>query len=375
MAGGYFIFQVAGDGTKDAAITWKNALRIIPTGLVGVGNLTNPLHALHVSGNIRAAVGNMGVSNSATAPTAEWYLYCEANKDLYLKDNISGTYPLQIAFGATSSSLKILTGGNISIGGITTPTASATPSYLKLDNSYSNGISNSSLKIYLHNDGTSRYGLGVGSSGDIQYHSQIYHDFYIDGSLIGRFSASGLKINYHEVWHAGNLTNTLTNYAIPKWNGSALGNSSIVDYGAGNGVSVDNNLYCAQFECTSINCGTYALISGYLSVSGKSTAAKRNIGSKTSISVTSASFTLNLSSYSTWNFGLTSTGADYYVTFTNASVGDIVYIYNEHATYLLFISGNGNSYRVNPKNAAIMICNSVTNGSPSWSIVDILYSV
>lgn len=123
----------------------------------GVGVDVGSLNFLTGFGTVRTnrmtitPSGNLSIINSAT---------------------IGGTLGVT---GATT-----LTGGingNIKTNGAAG--ATATPDNIWLGNSYSNGTTRDKLKIYLYNDGTEKYGFGVGSIGDIQYHSNTTHDFYI----------------------------------------------------------------------------------------------------------------------------------------------------------------------------------------------------
>ena len=99
---------------------------------------------------------------------------------------ITPTGNLTIVNSATIGGTLGVTGATTLTGGINgniktngAAGATATPDNIWLGNSYSNGTTRDKLKIYLYNDGTEKYGFGVGSIGDIQYHSNTTHDFYI----------------------------------------------------------------------------------------------------------------------------------------------------------------------------------------------------
>ena len=68
----------------------------------------------------------------------------------------------------------------------------ATPTYISTGNNYSNGATRDKCKIYLYNVGTEQYGFSIGSSSDIQYHSNGYHTFYIANTPIVSVSSAGL---------------------------------------------------------------------------------------------------------------------------------------------------------------------------------------
>jgi hypothetical protein len=94
-----------------------------------------------------------------------------------------------VGIGLTNPSVKLEVNGNIKLS--STVGQTATPSYIWLGNDYSNGTTRDKLKIYLYNSGTEQYGFAVGGIGDIQYHSNAYHDFYINNSLSVRINPSG----------------------------------------------------------------------------------------------------------------------------------------------------------------------------------------
>jgi hypothetical protein len=65
----------------------------------------------------------------------------------------------------TSSPTQLLT-----VGGTTAPTLSATPTAIRLDNTYTGSpATNQKLKFYLYNDGSESYGITVGDAADFQY--------------------------------------------------------------------------------------------------------------------------------------------------------------------------------------------------------------
>lgn len=68
--------------------------------------------------------------------------------------------------------------------------ATATPSKIDTGLNYSNGATRDKCKIYLYNSGTEQYGFSVGSSGDIQHHSNTTHNFYIANTHVARCAAN-----------------------------------------------------------------------------------------------------------------------------------------------------------------------------------------
>jgi hypothetical protein len=96
----------------------------------------------------------------------------------------------QFKWYAGTTNIATLTGtGNLTIGGGVSG-STATPTNINLGNSFSNGTTRDKLKIYLYNSVTEQYGFGVGGSGDIQYHSNSIHDFYINNSNAVRINSS-----------------------------------------------------------------------------------------------------------------------------------------------------------------------------------------
>ena len=79
-----------------------------------------------------------------------------------------------------------------------TQVSTATPNRIVLNNDYSNGYTDASLKIYLFNSGTTRQGFTSGPAYDLQYHSSGdssgRHVFYVADTEVGRFAANGLHV-------------------------------------------------------------------------------------------------------------------------------------------------------------------------------------
>ena len=98
-----------------------------------------------------------------------------------------------VGIGTSSPSQKLHVTNNIILGTATAGSTS-TPSYIDLGNNYSNGTTRDKLKIYLYNTGTEQYGFTVGPTSDIQYHSNINHDFYIANSIKAKINTDGLTI-------------------------------------------------------------------------------------------------------------------------------------------------------------------------------------
>ena len=76
--------------------------------------------------------------------------------------------------------------------------STATPNRIVLNNDYSNGYTDASLKMYLFNSGNTRQGFTSGPAYDLQYHSSGdssgRHVFYVANTEVGRFAANGLHV-------------------------------------------------------------------------------------------------------------------------------------------------------------------------------------
>jgi hypothetical protein len=91
---------------------------------------------------------------------------------------------------AGTTNIATLSGtGNLTIGGGVSG-ATATPTNINLGLNYSNGTTRDKLKIYLYNSGTEQYGFSVGSNADVQYHSNVLHDFYVANTAAVRINGS-----------------------------------------------------------------------------------------------------------------------------------------------------------------------------------------
>ena len=88
-----------------------------------------------------------------------------------------------IAAGSTSSSQN----------------STATPKKIVINNDYSSGYTDASLKLYLFNSVTTRQGFTSGPAYDLQYHSSGHatgrHAFYVGNTEEVRIDADGIKFN------------------------------------------------------------------------------------------------------------------------------------------------------------------------------------
>ena len=108
-----------------------------------------------------------------------------------------------IAAGSTSSSQN----------------STATPKKIVINNDYSSGYTDASLKLYLFNSGTTRQGFTSGPAYDLQYHSSGHatgrHTFYVGNSEVASMKSTGLAfpnglgINFSATSDASGVTSEL----------------------------------------------------------------------------------------------------------------------------------------------------------------------
>jgi hypothetical protein len=162
-----------------------------------------------------------------------------------------------VGIGTASPNYKLTFGGQT--GGTATPLA------IRFSNDYSNGSTAASSKIFLYNDGTTGniFGLGVGSSADVQYHSGSTggstgnHRWYTNDTERMRIDSSG-----NLLFNSG-YGSVATAYGCRAWvnfNGTgtvainASGNvTSITDNGTGDyTVNFTNAMPNANYAITAI---------------------------------------------------------------------------------------------------------------------------
>jgi len=120
-----------------------------------------------------------------------------------------------IAAGSTSSSQN----------------STATPKKIVINNDYSSGYTDASLKLYLFNSGTTRQGFTSGPAYDLQYHSSGHatgrHAFYVGNTEEVRIDADGIKFNGDSA-----AANALDDYEEGTWTPAIAGSTNLNIYNA-----------------------------------------------------------------------------------------------------------------------------------------------
>jgi hypothetical protein len=132
------------------------------SGNVGIGTTTSPTTALDVNGDVTITdkIIHGGDTNTAIRFPATDTVSIETAGGERLRIDSSG----RVGIG-TSSPTQLL-----QVGGVTTPTVSATPTAIRLDNTFTGSpATNQKLKFYLYNDGSEAYGITTGDAADFQY--------------------------------------------------------------------------------------------------------------------------------------------------------------------------------------------------------------
>ena len=141
--------------------------------------------------------------------------------------------------------------------------STATPKKIVINNDYSNGATDASLKLYLYNSGSVRQGFTSGSNYDLQYHNSGHatgrHAFYVGNTESVRIDANGIKFNGDSA-----ATNALDDYEEGLWTPTIASGGSVSSTSArytkiGDTVRVTARL--SSFSFTSVD-GTHLAIGG-----------------------------------------------------------------------------------------------------------------
>ena len=221
-----FVNTTSGSSDGDTVI-------LAGSGSVGIGT-ASPLAKLHVNATGRAATigGTPGGNPSGTVATQTSYLelvagsggntsssavvfhnpgvstaaleYLNADANTGYFNFKSDDASWNVGIGTTAPGHKLDVAGNIRLGAQVLGGV-ATPPHLNLGQNYSSTTLRANCKIRLYdNDANDVYGFGIGSNGDIQYHSTITHQFY--NSDVATLLVNGTAPYYkgNIIWHSGN---------------------------------------------------------------------------------------------------------------------------------------------------------------------------
>jgi hypothetical protein len=195
------IYRVAGNDLVFANSSAER-MRITSGGNVGIGTSSpnSTLHLYKSSGTIFSTL---------QTGTAYAYVYNDGTNIGLASDQGSTGFKLIVSRSAPDNAMSITSGGNVLINTTTDSGhklravgnsfylgndngSQATPSFLDLGQNFSNGSTRDKLKIYLFNDGANeRYGFTVAGEGDIQYHSNAFHKFFINNAEKLRITSGG----------------------------------------------------------------------------------------------------------------------------------------------------------------------------------------
>ena len=147
-----------------------------------------------------------------------------------------------------------------------TQVSTATPNRIVLNNDYSNGYTDASLKIYLFNSGTTRQGFTSGPAYDLQYHSSGSdagrHAFHVANEEIFRINKT--QVGVGDPSQIAN--NPTTGLAVRKdTSGGRGGEISIVNYAAtavGNEAALNFGLEGSTYDSNNGNFQIKARVMG-----------------------------------------------------------------------------------------------------------------
>ena len=181
-----------GTASPSEKLSVKSATGI--NSVTDIASLTNPSQT---SAGVRMlfnnGYGNLGAISSFQldngAGADNGVLAFQTASDAVLSTKMTILDTGNVGIGTASPSQKLSVSNNIILG--TAVSGAGTPAYIDTGLNFSNGTTRDKCKIYLYNSGTEQYGFSVGSSADVQYHSNGIHDFYIANSLALRINSSG----------------------------------------------------------------------------------------------------------------------------------------------------------------------------------------
>ncbi|MBV5339335.1 MAG: tail fiber domain-containing protein [Deltaproteobacteria bacterium] len=166
------------------------------SGNVGIGT-TTPYTTLTVGSNDATAKITAGGANThltLASAGSDGSIYLNAggveSGNYSTSTRLSVGANGNVGIGTKTPGQKLDVAGNIKISNQSGRVP--TPDKIDLGSCFSDGTTRDQLKIYLYDGGgNEKYGFGIGSVSDIQYHSQITHDFYVNNAKYFSVTASG----------------------------------------------------------------------------------------------------------------------------------------------------------------------------------------
>ena len=196
--------------------------RFLSDGKLGIG-VTNPSVSLQVNGGIIArggAPGANGINNNGYAFNSpgdnDSGMFSSADGQLEFYSNSAEIVRFasggNVGVGTVTPAQKLDVRGNILIGAQVSGSV-ATPPYLSLGANYTNTVLRANCKIRLFENGTDIYGFGIGSAGDVQYHSVTTHQFY--NSDVATFTVNSTGATSTGIVQGTRFTSTVATGTAP----------------------------------------------------------------------------------------------------------------------------------------------------------------
>ena len=197
VGGGTTISLNSSEINVGTGITFESNGQAIYAGIVTATTFSGALAASNLTGALPAISG----ANLTGIDTDK---ISEGNTEVETVDTGSNGHVKVTTEG--SERLIIDSDGNIAfnrpnatVGDNQSSSSTATPKRIVFNNTFSNGYTDSSLKLYLQNENATRLGFTVGPSYDLQYHSSgsatnSKHTFYTQNVERLRITASGLNV-------------------------------------------------------------------------------------------------------------------------------------------------------------------------------------
>ena len=149
--------------------------------------------------------------------------------------------------------------------------STATPKKIVINNDYSNGATDASLKLYLYNSGSVRQGFTSGSNYDLQYHNSGHatgrHAFYVGNTESVRIDANGIKFNGDSA-----AANALNDYEEGSWTPTNADSGETANMGGDSArYTKIGNMVSLRFDITNTS-GNHANLIGGLPYTVKTAA-------------------------------------------------------------------------------------------------------